>query len=516
MAELDSQIAQVHSQLVELAQKRNDLKAKINQRHDPFIHHLPVELSSKIFLHYVRRVYGTFNPREAAYRKFKRDWAPALFLSSICSTWRKIAFATSQLWRTIKIPLMQDDPDVDLKIKLLNDCVDRAGQRTLFIGVFQLQLYDSPHFSQLEDKLESLIPLFAAIKEVARRSKKLDLWGLPPLPLEYIIPTDAPNLNAVKIEEAFREYEEDDDESDSDYGGGPIGWNDGDICLAGPRLRNLTFRSGAGALLKFTQIKWKTVKTITMRATRITVQEALDILRQASRLISCSLAFDNTGAHTSITPPIINSTLKKLRIDSGSRLNSLEMFVNSVTLPSLLDFSLQTRILPDMQPLFDRSQCQVQTLSLTLQGNVPEEHVLRLLRNLPSVEHFDLDIHTHTREPVTNKFFEAFRDPRFASTGASADPLLPQLTSFSYIGAMHFTWPALLEMFGDVAVHPAGRPLSKVSLKLDLPKGIIGDLDVVARFRQIQQSEIKLVVTDLEGKDLLSASNPEQCVEDQI
>ena len=63
------------------------------------------------------------------------------------------------------------------------------------------------------------------------------------------------------------------------------------------------------------------------------------------------------------------------------------------------------------------------------------------------------------------------------------------------MGELHFTWPAFLKMFslpGDVLT--TGRPLSEVSLKLDLPKNAIDDLDVIAKLREIQQSKFKLVV----------------------
>ena len=117
LEKLDSQISKVHSKLVRLAQKRRAYKAKINQRHEPFIHHLPLEVSSQIFTDYVHQVHDTFDPEEASDSTYTRDWSPALFLSSICATWRKIALATPEIWRFINIPLLEYDPNVDLKIK---------------------------------------------------------------------------------------------------------------------------------------------------------------------------------------------------------------------------------------------------------------------------------------------------------------------------------------------------------------------------------------------------------------
>jgi hypothetical protein len=427
--------------------------------------------------------------------EYTSDWSPALFLSSICTTWRKIALATPEIWRFINIPLLKYDPDVDLKIQLLNECVDRTGQRTLFIGVFQLQLDEEPHFSRLQEKLDTLVPLFNAVKKVACRSQEITLWGLPTRALELIIPMDTPNLGAVRIAEAFRYFPEDGEDARSGQ------WNSGNISLAGPLLRSLDFGFETSSLLDFTQIGWDTITTVTMSA--INVEEGIDILRQASCLTSCSFVFEKDYINP-VNPPVVNSTLEQLRIDfSDFRVGVT--FAKSVTLPSLQELYIRTSTLPDLKPLFERSQCRIRELALTLDQNIPEDDVLKLLNILPSVENFALEISNTIRKPViTNKFFERLRDPRFASSG-SAKPLLPKLTSLSYTGSMHFTWPAFLEIFpppGDV-VHATGRPLSEVSLELHLPKGVIGDLGVIARLRQIRQSNINLVITDFEGEDLL-------------
>jgi hypothetical protein len=438
-------------------------------------------------------VHSTFDPKKASNSTYISDWSPALFLSSICATWRKIAFASPEIWRFINIPLLEDDPDVDLKIKLLNECVDRTGQRTLFIGIFQFQLDEDPRFSQLEEKLDALVPLFDAIKKVACRSEEITLWGLPPGALEIIMPRDTPNLRTVRIAEAFRWFED---------GDGPVGWNAGYFPLAGPLLRNLDFGFETNSLLENSHIEWDTITTVTMAA--IDVKEGIDILDRASCLTSCSFVFEKGYGIKSVNPPIVNSTLEQLRVNFSDSPVDFVTFANSVTLPSLQGLYLQTSTLPNMKPLFERSQCQIRKLALTLDQNIPEDDVLKLLNILPSVEHFALETSIKIRKPIiTNKFFERLRDPRSAS---STKPLLPKLTSLSYKGGMHFTWPAFLEMFpppGDVD-HAAGRPLSEVSLTLAyLPKGVIGDLGVIARLRQLQQSKIKLVVTDIEGKDLL-------------
>ena len=266
--------------------------------------------------------------------------------------------------------------------------------------------------------------------------------------------------------------------------------------------RNLEFGFETSDLLDFTEIEWDTITTATMSA--IDVKEGIDILRQASCLTSCSFVFEGYDTKP-VNPPVVNSTLEQLRIDFSNSGVGFGTFANSVTLPSLQEFYLHTSTLPNLKPLFERSQCRIRKLALTLDQNIPEDDVLKLLNILPSVEDFALEVSNTIRKPViTNKFFETLRDPHFTSSG-SAKPLLPKLTSLSYTGSMQFTWPAFLEMFappGDV-IHATGRPLSEVSLELHLPKGVIGDLGVLARLRQIRQSNIDLVITDHEGKDFL-------------
>ena len=206
MAKLDSQISQLHSQLVQLTHNRHVLITKINQRHEPFIHRLPLSVSSQIFEEYVHQVHSDFDPKEASDSTHVKDWSPALFLSSICATWRRIAFATSEIWRFINIPLREDNPDVYLKLKLLDECVERSCQRTLFIGVFQFQLYEDPHFYRLKEKLDKLGFLYEAIKKTAWGAEEITLWGLPTPALQRIIPTNTPNLTMVRIAEYGRGF----------------------------------------------------------------------------------------------------------------------------------------------------------------------------------------------------------------------------------------------------------------------------------------------------------------------
>ena len=494
MANLDLQISQVHSQLVQLSHKRLALNTKINQRHEPLIHRLPWSVSSQIFEDFVHQVHSDFDPKEASDSRHTRDWSPALFLSSICTTWRKIAFAASEIWRFINIPLLEDDPDVDFKIKLLDECVERSCQRTLFIGVFQFQLYENPRFSELKRKLHILEPLLDVIKTIACRSEEIRLWGVPLFAQNLIIPTNAPNLMTVRITDFIGGFL-----GDEDHYYGPSN----EFSLAGPLLKNLEFGYG-NSLLTFCQINWDTITTVTISA--IHVEAAIDILRQAPCLTSCSFIFEDIFK-TDLDPldtPIVNLTLEKLHIDFfHCGLGFVKKFANSVTLPSLRELSLRTSKLLHMIPLFERSQCQLQTLTLSLYLSIPEDDVLALLGILPSVEHFALvtSIVNAAKPIITSKFFKGLC---FIPSSASTNPLLPMLTSLSYTGKKDFTWPAFLKIFpppGDVL--ETGRPLSEVSLKLKLPNAVIGDINVIAKLREIQQSKIKLVVTNLDGEDLL-------------
>lgn len=49
-ANLDKQIADVHSQLINLAKKRLDMKSDLNRRHDRLINRVPIEIIGRIFV----------------------------------------------------------------------------------------------------------------------------------------------------------------------------------------------------------------------------------------------------------------------------------------------------------------------------------------------------------------------------------------------------------------------------------------------------------------------------------
>jgi len=159
-----------------------------------------------------------------------------------------------------------------------------------------------------------------------------------------------PKLRAVRIVKALGNFE------DSD---GPVGWNGGGIFLKGPALRNLDF-GYATTLLSDMRIVWDCITTVTMAD--ISVADAVDILRQAPCLTSCSFTLDRMNGNVEFPKvPVVNSALKVLHVGSDDRCDEtvVSTFTNNVTLPSLQELSLQTSTSPpnrEFKSFFERSR----------------------------------------------------------------------------------------------------------------------------------------------------------------
>jgi hypothetical protein len=122
----------------------------------------------------------------------------------------------------------------------------------------------------------------------------------------------------------------------------------------------------------------------------ITVPDAVDILRQAPRLASCSFTLEEIDGSSGVKLPtasIVNSALKKLDIHCYNTA-IISMFANSVTLPSLWDFSLRTSVIPDLKSLVES---HIQKFTLVLVRYVPDDDIIKLLNILSCVEEIILE-----------------------------------------------------------------------------------------------------------------------------
>ena len=126
-----------HAILEGLAEQRRNILQRINESHDPFIQRLPLELASQIFAFCLPR--QIFDPDPVCISLFwdhskKSNTQPFnIVLSSICQSWRRIAWSTPNLWSTFPIRLHRWGTQNRLDLTL--EWLSRSAQTPLDVAV---------------------------------------------------------------------------------------------------------------------------------------------------------------------------------------------------------------------------------------------------------------------------------------------------------------------------------------------------------------------------------------------
>ena len=82
--------------IAELESRRWHLRTRLNESHDHFIHKLPPEIASQIFIMAMPQQNLEFPwVQDVIHKQFN-----PLFLGAVCRTWRGIAWTTPELWTT--------------------------------------------------------------------------------------------------------------------------------------------------------------------------------------------------------------------------------------------------------------------------------------------------------------------------------------------------------------------------------------------------------------------------------
>ena len=382
MAVLDDRISQVHAELVDLARKRRLLKTKINHRHEPFIHRLPLEISSKIFTTYVDDIDSGFDVEDA---EGLEDWSPALHLSSICVTWRNVARCTAQIWRVIRVPLLRNPINVELLNELTAELFSLSKQCMLSLGLFQ-NYYDDDHiFDDHIRRLSPLDDLLSITRAVTSRCSDITFQGLP---LEQIHDlfwgAHTPNLKKFRILEPYGQFERHHDQFSPD-----------DISLlACPQLEEIEIMS-ATRLLPNLGINWDNITTAKMEG--ISLNNTFEILLRSPRLKTCRIscrgfkppADGSLWLDLPLDLPLTHTTLESLEFRSNRR--DMAQFLQGVNFPCLKEFELNALRFSDNSPVkylvsfFQRCPCPLTSLSLFLYCDPIDDDILTLLGALPTL-----------------------------------------------------------------------------------------------------------------------------------
>jgi hypothetical protein len=302
LSEIDSSIATMVVQILELMQRRRLLEKLGSKDNGPPISKLPVELWEKIFLDCL--------PEEGEARPCPRE-AP-LILTQICGGWRNIALSSPRLWSTlaIKTSARHERKQDEEKFKnIVQMWLSRSAACPLSISLTSGTLFQS-----YRTPSSRLVPIWDALAPHIGHWKSLDL-NVPESSLSTLFtspPRHLPLLESLKLD-VFPEMQS---------------WQATSFTLeSAPRLKRVFFAHVTFDIrslnINYAQLTEMTVLPQAWAKAEmfLTIEECLEILAVAQNLTKCMLCIEDVMPTRSAS---IVSPVKEFHIsfrDSDRRAN---------------------------------------------------------------------------------------------------------------------------------------------------------------------------------------------------
>ncbi|KAF8962551.1 hypothetical protein BDZ97DRAFT_1101449 [Flammula alnicola] len=533
IARLDAEITQMEDQLADLARRRLSLKEKANLYHDPVTRNIPLEITTKIFISYIDSVMG---PEIFSTNRSREQVAAPLRLAGICKTWREIALATPQLWTTMDIKLGEAQFCKQYG-ELTRQWLDRSGQQLLSVCLLSDTEPDG-YYPWTADGLPPWrdgLPYFEIIKDHAHRWQHLGLCMDPIYyPAFFDDFPETPSLRTLKILAPRRHSP-----------GAPLF-----RFRETPCLRNVEI-FGASQI----DISWHTVTHF--KATKISVDVALEVLRHATHLTHCELHELGSAEGFSANPIKISSYSLQYLYFAVGHPNAICIF-DRILLPSLQrlvyrsPYSYDAPVLhpthvsysrgPFLRPLFGVQEFLTHlTLELEEEAYTIGNPIVAFLVRLPTVTYLSLSSSKSGKEMSHTEPFPLLQHLALRSTAESSEPgetFLPQLEVLKFSARRTFSWGSFLNIFhpdastahipgsdgtsflpnavtdslnGSSPLSARGRPLHHVYIGFLFGNVVTYiDKEFLLRLLQIKRSEIHLEIIDEREQstatDLLEAS----------
>ncbi|KAF8905458.1 hypothetical protein CPB84DRAFT_1745415 [Gymnopilus junonius] len=411
LSTIEENIEKTAAALRALYQRKHQLKMRINQEYCS-IRLLPPEIVIEFF-HWLVPPFTVADEDEIF-------TSTPLFLGSICSAWRSIAWSTPTLWTSVNMRLK---PSLNsTRTELLGQWLSRTGDLPLSLRLFSDEEVPWGTPSNSGSALE-------VMRKYSSRWQDLDL-RIPTSCYKFLPRREEtlPLLRSLHVNppggQGERKHVIDMSSSAQIYS----------LSLSCVFLISMKFR-------------WNQITDLQLEA--FYVDECLEALRQTSQLVSCALRNIIRGedGHAYPDSPLSLPTLRNLSIDNekDTHIGSL---LDSIAAPNLENLSYSGRYLnhcAQICTLVSRAP-GLHTFSLARTNIKSSEIFLQLLRGLRSVVKFIfIAVSNPLSSPLNddvlllcNRFKRADLPTR--------DRLLPALQELEYCGAQKFTWPVMLQM----------------------------------------------------------------------
>jgi len=326
---VDEEINQAAAGLRRLLVKRCDLRSEQNSVHGSLMHRLPIEIKNYIFelLQPLRDNWGRIDVPGIIM---------PLYLTSVCRSWRDIAWSNPFLWSTIHI-------GIGRRISRTSDRINFVREWILRSRTTPLTLHLDLHRADVHEDDEEFKGLIDAISQSSNRWHSLSFkisWGLFPS-LRHTI-THCQHLKRLRIK---------------NDGYGPI---DQPVPFLNPEVSPEEIDI-LGVSFRSLQISWNHLSSA--RVEWFTLGDIVQLFRHAQQMTACHIFFPIF--HVVPTLPSITQRLKTLTfcgyLDAGV------ILIRSLTLPCLEEFRTNKIALltPTSLPaLVERSSCPLTKITL--------------------------------------------------------------------------------------------------------------------------------------------------------
>ncbi|KAF9533854.1 hypothetical protein CPB83DRAFT_844633 [Crepidotus variabilis] len=354
LTDIERKIADARCALQSLLDAREELASTLNAYHDPFVHRLPLEITSSIFVHC--RPVEPLVYTSALRHDEKKLTRAVLSLGRVCQSWRKISRSTPELWTIFCVSITPSNcvPSV----VFTNEWLERSGVLPLSI---QIDVEDNPDEEEdIDEKARFELCHNIAQKVIAAAAQHAHRWELLdlqvpskflPMISTFLAAKDMHRLRLLKLYSC-------------------PGFGDEEILHLNASPQRVVQKLGQ---LDQISIDWTAVTHTSIF--QLDFYDAIDLFQNAPNLLSCEILYgDYSDDHSLPESYVVAPALLRLEIRRFPF-----HFWDYFTFPSLVTLHLTSPNRFDggwdwtrLQNLLRRSSCSIQELSIKDASETPD------------------------------------------------------------------------------------------------------------------------------------------------
>ncbi|KAF8155535.1 hypothetical protein B0H34DRAFT_713691 [Crassisporium funariophilum] len=414
LAIVEAEVLRVADTLAGLIEKVHLLKRRINAIDSLIVRSLPPEIISEIFEFCI----PSFVPNDD---DTPTNISAPLRLGAVCSSWRRIAWATPVLWTSMTLHLFNAFK-VPIQLKLLEEWLARSGNLPLSI-----RLSSSKEIQWGGTKLDE--DIIKVVNLYSSRWHYLDLR----LPSFCYASLPAPEESFPILHYLALKPQD-----------GQGSRKNTVVIQNSPQLQHVTLSC---LYIKSVHLQWHIITHIELES--FYVDECLEVLRQAPQLLDVCLrkVLEGDDGHSLPESPLNLASLTHLSIYNENN-TDVTMLLENILTPNLTHFhhthtaGSQTVPVLAIPSLVKRSGCALKALTIDITAITTQE-LADLFRPMTALTSLTFKIlRTDGKRPLTDDFLQLC-DPQHISSDQTSC-LMPQLERLDYTGPFSFSWDGLL------------------------------------------------------------------------